>query len=172
MKRGLIAGPLDTPWFTVCQILITPRLWERKAGEGERERERGKEGGSKKRNKGIHEYLGKKRRFRCHVGGECGAPEFISSHWQIEVWVPIALDSTSPGGPASLATRPSSFLSAFFFDSPSLFLICFFLRVCVCVCVSLSWFLLITICGRWNKGSVCVFFFFFYVLGVDPALST
>lgn len=25
--------PLDTPWFTVCQILITPRLREKKAAE-------------------------------------------------------------------------------------------------------------------------------------------
>ncbi len=62
MKRGLIARPLDTPWFTVCQILITLRLRERKA---ERECE-----GSTKRNKSMHEYLereGREKRRRSDV---------------------------------------------------------------------------------------------------------
>lgn len=71
---------------------------------------------------------------------------------------PIALDFTLSGGQASSQhdRPPSSLLS----DSPSLLLI-YFSPLSLPVCVSLSWFLLITICGRWNKGGV--FFFFMWL---------
>lgn len=53
-----------------------------------------------------------------------------------------------------LTTWSSSFVSPFRLSIALSHL--FFLSVSpsVCMCVSSSWFLLITICGRWNKGGV------------------
>lgn len=138
------SGPLDTPWFTVCQILITPRLWEEKRQKGACER-------SQKRNewmlgRGEEGKNREKRCMRCHISlaaWDCGQRR-ISSPWQIEVRVRLLLTSRCHADKFPLygISRLSCLTFCRSFSTVCLF----------SVWISLSCVFLNNICGRWNKA--------------------